>query len=90
MTEPLSVVGRIDFDEQSVSRIGSSVTGRITELAVTPGQTVAAGQLLAQLNSAELGTAQLAYLKADAQRELANANWPPRQSSAPSCCWPLM
>lgn len=71
VTEPLSVVGRIDFDEQSVSRIGSSVTGRITELAVTPGQTVAAGQLLAQLNSAELGTAQLAYLKADAQRELA-------------------
>lgn len=71
VTEPLSVVGRIDFDEQSVSRIGSSVTGRITELAVAPGQTVAAGQLLAQLNSAELGTAQLAYLKADAQRELA-------------------
>lgn len=71
VTEPLSVVGRIDFDEQSVSRIGSSVTGRITELPVTPGQTVAAGQLLAQLNSAELGTAQLAYLKADAQRELA-------------------
>lgn len=71
VTEPLSVVGRIDFDEQSVARIGSSVTGRITELVGVPGQTVAAGQLLAQLNSAELGTAQLAYLKADAQRELA-------------------
>jgi cobalt-zinc-cadmium efflux system membrane fusion protein len=71
VNEPLSVVGRIDFDEYSVSRIGSSVTGRITELGAAPGQAVVAGQVLAQLNSAELGTAQLTYLKADAQRELA-------------------
>ncbi len=71
VTEPLSVVGRIDFDEQSVARIGASVTGRITDLAGALGQSVRAGQVLAQLHSTELGGAQLAYLKANAQQELA-------------------
>lgn len=71
VVEPMSVVGRIDFDEQSVSRIGASVTGRLTELDAAVGQTVRAGQVLAQLHSTELGNAQLAVLKASAQRELA-------------------
>ncbi|HYF57720.1 MAG TPA: efflux RND transporter periplasmic adaptor subunit, partial [Burkholderiaceae bacterium] len=72
VSEPLSVVGRIDFDEQSVARIGASVTGRVTELSGMLGQTVKAGQVLAQLHSTELGNAQLGYLKANAQRELAS------------------
>lgn len=71
VAEPLQVVGRVDFDEQSVARVGASVTGRITEIHVQPGQRVGAGTVLAQLHSTELGTAQLAYLKARAQRELA-------------------
>ncbi len=72
VSEPLSVVGRIDFDEQSVARIGASVTGRVTELSGAVGQSVRPGQVLAQLHSTELGQAQLAYLKANAQRELAS------------------
>ena len=71
VSEPLSVVGRIDFDEQSVARIGASVTGRLTDLTAQVGQTVRAGQVLAQLHSTELGQAQLAYLKAHAQGDLA-------------------
>jgi len=71
VSEPLRVVGRIDFDEQRVARIGANVTGRVTELTALPGQQVQAGAVLAQLNSAELGAAQLALLKARAQRELA-------------------
>jgi cobalt-zinc-cadmium efflux system membrane fusion protein len=72
IAEPLSVVGRIDFNEQTVSRIGASVTGRVTQLNGLPGQQVQSGEVLAQLNSAELGTAQLAYVKANAQRDLAS------------------
>lgn len=72
ISEPLSVVGRVDFDEQAVARIGASVTGRVTELQAVVGQTVRPGQVLAQLHSTELGQAQLAYLKANAQRELAS------------------
>ncbi|WP_157119330.1 efflux RND transporter periplasmic adaptor subunit [Azohydromonas lata] len=71
VTEPLQVAARIDFDEQTVARIGAAVTGRITELHALPGQSVRAGQVLAQLHSAELAAAQLALLKANAQREMA-------------------
>ncbi|UUX94961.1 efflux RND transporter periplasmic adaptor subunit [Aquabacterium sp. J223] len=71
VSEPLQVVGRVDFDEQSVARIGAAVTGRVTELYALPGQSVQAGEVLAQLHSAELATAQLALLKARAQRDLA-------------------
>lgn len=71
VAEPLAVVGKLDFNEQSLARVGATVTGRVTELLVQPGQRVGAGAVLAQLNSAELGTAQLAYLKAKAQRQLA-------------------
>lgn len=72
VAEPLAVVGRLDFNEQSMARVGATVTGRITELQAQPGQRVSAGTVLAQLHSTELGTAQLAYLKAKAHRELAN------------------
>ena len=72
VSEPLSVVGRIDFDEQTVARIGASVTGRVTELSGAVGQSVRPGQVLARLHSTELGQAQLAYLKANAQRDLAS------------------
>lgn len=66
----LRVAGRIDFDEQRVARIGASVTGRVTEIFVLPGQAVEAGRLLARLHSTELSNAQLAYLKARSQAEL--------------------
>ena len=77
-TAPVSqaerIAGRIDFNEQHVARIGSAVTGRVTELNAQLGQVVKAGHLLAQLNSAELGSAQLAYLRARSQVELNRRN----------------
>lgn len=71
IAEPLAVTARVDFNEQAVARIGASVTGRVTDMQALPGQAVKAGQVLAQLHSTELGSAQLAYLKANAQRDLA-------------------
>lgn len=67
----LRVSGRVEADESRVARIGASVTGRITDLDALPGQDVKRGQLLATLHSAELSTAQLAFLKAHSQRLLA-------------------
>lgn len=69
--EALRVAGRLDFDEQHLARIGATVTGRVTRLIAQPGQRVRRGDVLAELNSAELGAAQLNYLKALAQSELA-------------------
>lgn len=73
-SEMLRVAGRIDFDEQRVSRIGASVTGRVTDLYAILGQEVKAGQVLARLHSSELGAAQMSFLKAEAQNELQARN----------------
>lgn len=70
VAEMLRVAGSVEFDEQRVARIGASVTGRVVEVDVLPGQVVQKGELLARLNSSELASQQLAYLKARAQLEL--------------------
>ncbi len=70
VAETLSVAGKVDFDQRRLTRIGASVTGRITEIQAFPGQQVQVGDSLAVLNSTELGQAQLNYLKARAQADL--------------------
>jgi cobalt-zinc-cadmium efflux system membrane fusion protein len=69
--ESMRVPGRIEVDETRFVRVGSPVTGRITDLAATVGQDVARGQVLATINSTELSSAQLSYLKSLSQRSLA-------------------
>ncbi len=61
---------RIDLDQQHVARIGTTVTGRIIETEAVLGQEVRKGEKLATLNSTELGLAQSAYLKTNAQVNL--------------------
>jgi len=70
VAETLAVAGRIDFNEQAMARIGTAVTGRALELKASVGQRVRTGQVLATMNSSELSTAQLNYLKTVAQARL--------------------
>ncbi len=65
------VPGRIEVDETRMARIGAPVAGRITDLDITVGDTVKRGQVLAALNSTDLSTAQLAFLKARSEQLLA-------------------
>jgi len=74
VAETLRVAGRIDFDEQRLARIGATVTGRVTQIDALLGQAVSKGEVLARLNSSELSTQQLAYLKARAELELNRRN----------------
>lgn len=74
VSDTLRVAGRIDFDEQRLARIGSSVNGRVTDLYAPLGKEVNKGEALARLHSNELSTAQLAYLKAKSQMELNRRN----------------
>jgi cobalt-zinc-cadmium efflux system membrane fusion protein len=69
--ESMRVPGRIEADETRMARIGAPVTGRITDLAKMVGQDVQRGQVLAKINSTELSTAQLNFLRALSQRQLA-------------------
>jgi cobalt-zinc-cadmium efflux system membrane fusion protein len=57
--------GRIEANEQRVSRVGSAVVGRISAVNVELGDAIQPGQTLARLTSAELTSAQLAYLRAN-------------------------
>lgn len=68
--EMLRVSGVVRLDEQRVARIGTTVTGRIEQIFVQPGDRVTRGQVLATLNSTELAQAQLGYLKALSGRQL--------------------
>lgn len=74
VSETLRVAGQIDFDEQHLARIGATVTGRVTQIDALLGQEVKKGDVLARLNSSELSSQQLSYLKARAQLELNRRN----------------
>ena len=71
VSETLRVSGRIEADETRLARVGSPVTGRITDLEAREGDSVRRGQVLATINSTELSGAQLGFLKATSQRGLA-------------------
>jgi cobalt-zinc-cadmium efflux system membrane fusion protein len=74
MSDTLRAAGQIDFDEQALTRIGASVTGRVTQIQATLGQVVNKGDTLALINSSELSGSQLAYLKARSEKELHRRN----------------
>ncbi|MGE5471856.1 MAG: efflux RND transporter periplasmic adaptor subunit [Bacteroidota bacterium] len=74
IAETLRVAGQISFDEQRLARIGATITGRVTDIDAVLGQSVRKGDVLARLNSSELSSQQLAYLKARAQLELNRRN----------------
>lgn len=69
--ETLRVPASASVDETRVARIGASVTGRISDLKAMVGQNVSKGQVLGTLNSTELSTAQLNFLKAYSAKILA-------------------
>jgi cobalt-zinc-cadmium efflux system membrane fusion protein len=74
VAEMLRVAGQIDFDGHHLARIGATVTGRVTDVDAYLGQEVRKGQVLARLNSSELSSQQLAYLKARSELELNRRN----------------
>lgn len=74
VSETLRVAGQIDFDEKAFTRIGASVTGRVTQIQAQLGDVVNKGDVLAQINSSELSSSQLAYLRARSEMELHRRN----------------
>lgn len=68
-TEPLSA--RLAYDEDTTARIGVGFTGRIVALHAAPGDRVRAGQMLAEIDSPDYGTAyaDLNKARADVERK---------------------
>lgn len=67
----VTVAARVEVDETRVTRVGSPIMGRISSLSIREGQEVQRGQLLALLTSTGLSDAQLGYLKALSQKQVA-------------------
>lgn len=68
----LKVSGSIELDEMRLSRVGSTVSGRVVEIRVLRGNHVKKGDVLAMVHSTALADAQLTYLKAHAAYQLAH------------------
>lgn len=67
----LKVSGSIELDEKRVARVGTTVSGRVTEIKVLRGDQVKKGDVLAMVHSPVLAEAQLTYLQAQSQYDLA-------------------
>jgi cobalt-zinc-cadmium efflux system membrane fusion protein len=70
----VSVTGTVAFDPERVAAVGARIAGRVRALHKLEGGTVAAGEVLADIESAELGQAQAAVLSARAHATAATAN----------------
>jgi cobalt-zinc-cadmium efflux system membrane fusion protein len=70
----VSVTGTVTFDPQLVAAIGSRISGRVRSVYKFDGDEVRAGEVIAELESAELGNAQAALLAAQAHADAATTN----------------
>jgi cobalt-zinc-cadmium efflux system membrane fusion protein len=73
--ERISVTATIQANQDRLAHVASRVPGRIVGIAAKLGDRVKAGQALASLDSIELGEAHSAYLQADSQFKLTQADF---------------
>jgi cobalt-zinc-cadmium efflux system membrane fusion protein len=71
LEDAFETTGRVDFNRDRVAHLGARLPGRVREAPVTLGQTVTRGEVLAIVDSVELGRAKMSYLNARARAELA-------------------
>jgi cobalt-zinc-cadmium efflux system membrane fusion protein len=66
-----TIPGRIRYDETKHLDVKAPMDGILTEVLVTPGESIQSGQLLAVLRSPEIGQARAEVLKRQQEREIA-------------------
>lgn len=67
----IATTGTVDFDPDRVAHIGARLSGRLQQTRVELGDRVRAGDILAVIDSVELGRDKSEYLQAKARTELA-------------------
>lgn len=67
----IATTGTVDFDPDRVAHIGARLSGRLLETKVELGSQVKPGEVLAIIDSVELGKDKSEYLQAKARTELA-------------------
>jgi cobalt-zinc-cadmium efflux system membrane fusion protein len=69
--EGVTAPGELKVDERAYAEVGSPIPARVVRLVAEPGQWVRRGQVLAELQSAELGRARADHAAARARADLA-------------------
>lgn len=78
----VSMPATVEFDPDRVARVGPRVQAKVVRVTADLGERVEAGEIVAVLDSAELGRAQSTYLTAEAAQEAAEAEFRRRQPLA--------
>lgn len=74
LASDVEIVGSVTFHPNHHAVVGPLMPGRVARLRVNPGDTVKAGQVLADIESAEVGAAEAEYIAAAARAEAAEVN----------------
>jgi len=74
LTPVISVIGNVALDPEYVAAVGTRMRGLVRSVHKFEGDEVKKGDLLAQVDSAELGEAQAAVTTLRAEREAADLN----------------
>ena len=71
----LLTTGQVDFEQDRLAHVTPRIPGRVDEVQADLGDRIQKGQVLAIIDSIELGQAKSAYLQAKAHEELARQNF---------------
>jgi membrane fusion protein, heavy metal efflux system len=74
LTPVISVVGTVALDPEHLAAVGTRLKGLVRSVHKFEGDTVKRGELLAEVDSAELGEAQASVRMLEAEREAAQIN----------------
>jgi cobalt-zinc-cadmium efflux system membrane fusion protein len=83
------LLGELAVDQRTYAEVGTPVAARVTRLLANAGDSVRAGQTLAELTSPELGRERAEYLSANARLTLAEAALDRKRSLAAEKIAPL-
>jgi cobalt-zinc-cadmium efflux system membrane fusion protein len=70
----LDTTGEVDYEQDRIGHVSPRIPGRVHRVPAKLGDRVTAGQVLAVIDSIELGQAKAAYLVARASEEVAREN----------------
>ena len=87
--ESSAVLGELRVDESRYAEVGSPVAARAVRVLAAPGQRVKAGQVLAELQSLDLGRTRGEHRQAEARVELARRSLERKRNLAEERITPL-